>query len=152
MRTLAFVTLTARLSLKPESSHFSVKERVLTLYFQVVKLLLEMCVTDDIIAYMDREISWDMKPSSMLSLRFPNEVWLQTLRCPHVNYKYALKEIFVEEIPSVHKVHDAIILKLPQACPVTKLGVLRHGVKNLTSSSTPRVAAAQVQEPPTELE
>lgn len=74
MKSSAIAVLTARLPLKSESLHYSVKDRVLSTYFQGMNRLLETYVTDDTLANTEIEIAHYVNPSTNLSFKFANEI------------------------------------------------------------------------------
>lgn len=73
-----------RFVVKVKPSHYGIKERVLKAYSQVPNRLLKTYTPDYIIAETDSGIARFLKHSTMSQLEFSNELWMETMRCPHI--------------------------------------------------------------------
>lgn len=84
--------------LKSKSSHHSVKERVLTTYFQIVNPLFEAYVMEDGITGAYSQIPPYVKAPTISPLELVNEPWVRSTRCPHLHDAYVLRGILFEAL------------------------------------------------------
>lgn len=96
MKIAGASTLTTGSAFKPKCLHYVVKEGVLITDCQVVNYLLTTNTTNDFLLETNSENTRYAKPLTMLPLKFANELWFKTLRCPQVYEEYVLMGFFVE--------------------------------------------------------
>lgn len=106
----ATATLMACFSLTSEYWHYSVQEGVLTTFLDV-NHLLETYTTDESIAKAHSETGRYVESSTASALKFANEFWHQTLKCPHDFNAYVLEMDLRRRNTAVHDAQYAGILE-----------------------------------------
>lgn len=79
MKTSVASRLTEHLSLMSKSYHYSVRGKVLTTNYQVVKHLFEAYAPDDIIPKTDKGTDFYVKLSTLSSFEIASELWIMSL-------------------------------------------------------------------------
>lgn len=84
--------------IKSKSSHYEVKEGVLTTYYRVMNRLLQKYAIYFIMAKKGNEIAHSVKPSTLSPLELAHELWLKRWRCSNFYDAHVLKKILVKWI------------------------------------------------------